>query len=153
MDPCSTLVLPISTASATSRASPVWIASGRCCACASSDTARTSSRSSRSYSIPSPQPASRIALMPSTPLDFSSRTCLRASSGVFGVRTNCAFTESLMAAGRCWTNSVPWPPSAVNIGPQTKSCAPSLAPSATDLRSLREASRPSPTLRAAVTPL
>ena len=38
MDPCSTLLLPISTASATSRASPVWIASGRCCACASSDT-------------------------------------------------------------------------------------------------------------------
>ena len=74
--------------------------------------------------------------MPSTPLAFSSRTCWRASSGVFGVRTNCAFTVSLMAAGRCWMNSVPWPPSAVNIGPQTKSCAPSLAPSATRLAQL-----------------
>ena len=91
--------------------------------------------------------------MPSTPLALSSRTCLRASSGVLGVRTSCAFTVSLMAAGKCCTNSVPCPPSAVNMGPQTKSCAPSLAPSAIDLRSLSEASSPSPTLRAAVTPL
>src|ERR1035437_4424767 len=45
--PCSMLALPISTASATLRASPVWMASGRCWRWASSETARTRRRAFR----------------------------------------------------------------------------------------------------------
>ena len=50
-------------------------------------------------------------------------------------------------------NSVPCPPSAVNMGPQINSAAPSLLPFAICARILREASSPSPVLRAAVMPL
>ena len=53
----------------------------------------------RLKSMPSPQPASRMALMPSTPAAFNSFTWRRASSGVLGVRTNCAAWSCADASG------------------------------------------------------
>ena len=66
--------------------------------------------------------------MPSTPAALSSRTWRRASSGVLGVRTSWALAVSRRDSGMLRRYSVPWPPSAVNMGPQMKSWAPSLLP-------------------------
>ena len=103
--------------------------------------------------MPSPHPASKIALTQSTPAALSSRTWRWASSGVLGMRTSCGSSAMRTISGRCSRNCVRSPPSTVNMGPQTKICAPSLLPLEISRRSASEPSSPSPTLRAAVTPL